>query len=145
MPPNATNVPPMYLQPLPGRHKPGPAHRAKSFPVVDRTFHQQKMVDSAAAHHPVNWEGGYTHKQGGEGTNHTEGSTYSIGIVPNASPSGRSKQSWSNTPHHRSGTADAARRKSLLYMFASLVENVKTIKKSFSFIFTIIRWNSIER
>ena len=47
------------------------------------------QVDSAAAHHPGNWEGGYTHKQGGEGTNHNEGSTYSIGIVPNASPSGR--------------------------------------------------------
>jgi Ca2+-binding EF-hand superfamily protein len=96
-----------------GRHKPGPAHRAQSFPVVDRTFHQQKMVESAAELHPVNWEGGYKHKNGGVGQV-GEGSSYSIGIVPNASPSGRSRQNWSNSPHidhhKRSGTADAAKR-----------------------------------
>ena len=109
-----------------GRHKPGPAHRAKSFPVVDRSIHQQKLVDSAAAQHPVNWEGGYTDNNsnsggGGGGGNRGGGggsgggSSHGIGIVPNASPRfGQGQQSWSNAPHMnhntRSGTADAAQR-----------------------------------
>jgi Ca2+-binding EF-hand superfamily protein/protein-tyrosine phosphatase len=88
-----------------GRHKPGPAHRARSFPVVERTFHQQKMVDSASSHHPSNWGGDI----GGVASD--KGSNYGgIGIVPNAN----SSQSWANSPHMhhhpKSGTMDAARR-----------------------------------
>ena len=88
-----------------GRHKPGPAHRARAFPVVDRTFHQQQMIDAAASHHPNSWEGR------DDGKNSQSGNP-SIGIVPNASPGKHA--TWADSPHMnhnpRSGTADATKR-----------------------------------
>ena len=102
-----------------GMHKPGPAHRARAFPPVERTFHQQMVVDSAATSHPDNWVNGDASDRHGQ----------SMGIVPNAkqrrrggdggggdggASAGGGRGDWSNSPHmnHQAkrGTSDATTR-----------------------------------
>jgi Ca2+-binding EF-hand superfamily protein len=88
-----------------GSHKPGPAHRASTVPIINRSADAQRIVDSVAEFEDSRLGGGGATRVG-RGNHATYGATRqrAFGIVPN---SGESRQF-----QHKSkrGTDDAVRR-----------------------------------